>query len=54
MTLRVYRLQPETGGRTELPHVDPSPVTVPVVELVYPPCECPRCVLQVKAQRVAS
>jgi len=54
MTLRVYELHPETGDRTELPHVDPSPVTVPVVVLVYPPCRCPRCVPQVKAEQVAS
>ena len=54
MTLRVYRLRPETGQRTELPHVDPSPVTLPVVVLVYPPCRCPRCVPQAKAERVAS
>ena len=43
MTLQVYRLNTVTGERTELPHVDPSPVTLPGVTPVYPPCACLRC-----------
>jgi len=43
MTLQVYRVDAATGERTELPHVDPSPITLPAVTPVYPPCGCPRC-----------
>lgn len=43
MTLRVYRINAATGEQTELPHVDPSPLTIPVAAPLYPPCVCPRC-----------
>lgn len=43
MTLRVYRLDATTGARTELPHVDPSPVLYAGISQTYPPCSCPRC-----------
>jgi len=43
MTLRVYRLDTATGERTEVPHVDPSPVLSAGITQTYPPCTCRRC-----------
>ena len=44
MTLSVYRLSPDTGERTVLPNVDPSPIELGAAgTLAYPPCACSRC-----------
>ena len=51
MTLRVYRLDTATGERTELPHVDPSPVFSAGITQTYPPCACLRCLPGLPAAR---
>lgn len=44
MTLEVYRINPETGVRTEVRKKHTvKPATVPDFSTRYPMCECPHC-----------
>jgi hypothetical protein len=44
MTIAVYRIDPETGARTQVREKHTvKPVDVPDVTSALPPCTCPRC-----------
>lgn len=45
MTMAVYRINPETGARTEVRkrHIV-KPVEAPETTFALPPCSCPRCI----------
>ncbi|MEU5087523.1 hypothetical protein [Streptomyces sp. NPDC021356] len=45
MTIAVYRVNPETGERTQVREKHTvKPLEVPEATSVLPPCSCPRCV----------
>ncbi|MBV7696654.1 hypothetical protein [Streptomyces sp. TRM70350] len=45
MTIEVYRINPNTGVRTEVIRKHTvKPVDAPEVGQKYPPCSCPHCV----------
>ncbi|MEV0642758.1 hypothetical protein AB0I77_49215 [Streptomyces sp. NPDC050619] len=44
MTIEVYRINPQTGARTEVRSKHTvKPATVPDLSSGYPPCACPNC-----------
>ncbi|MER6531367.1 hypothetical protein [Streptomyces sp. NPDC001508] len=43
ITVSVYRINPETLQRTPVHTRTLAPLDVPVFNLEFPPCECPRC-----------
>ncbi|MEU0219534.1 hypothetical protein ABZ281_32530 [Streptomyces sp. NPDC006265] len=44
MTIEVYRINPETGVRTEVRRKHTvKPAEVPDLSSGYPPCACPHC-----------
>jgi hypothetical protein len=44
MTLEVYRINPQTGARTQVRRKHTvKPAGAPDVGQKYPPCRCPRC-----------
>jgi hypothetical protein len=44
MTIEVYRINPQTGTRTQVrKRHTVKPATVPDLSSGYPPCSCPRC-----------
>ncbi|MGW3949646.1 hypothetical protein ACWEKM_01430 [Streptomyces sp. NPDC004752] len=44
MTLEVYRINPQTGARTQVRSKHTvKPASVPDFFSGYPPCSCPRC-----------
>jgi hypothetical protein len=44
MTIEVYKINPETGARTQVSRKRTvKPADAPEVAREYPPCACPRC-----------
>jgi hypothetical protein len=44
MTIEVYRINPQTGARTQVSRKRTvKPADAPEFSSEYPPCACPRC-----------
>ena len=55
MTLEVYRINPQTGARTEVRRKHTvEPADVPDLSSGYPPCSCPHCKAEGSRGRVQS